>query len=229
MLFVGSFMALPRLKFKALELRRNGMSYSQIRREVGVSKSTLSLWLRHLPLSEERVKELRDWNSQRIEHFRETMFKKRDSRHRAIYTKEKRVLLPLTNKELYVAGLFLYWGEGGKTARSQLTMTNTDVQMLRFYLMWIQRCLGIATEKVSVKLHLYSDMDEVSEIAYWSRKLRLRKGQFKRSYIKKTTLKGLTYKTLGHGTCNLIVYGREYYEKIMLGIQAISGDYRGLW
>lgn len=46
-------------KNKAIKMRESGMSYSQIKAELGVSKSTLSLWLRDLPLSDERIRELR--------------------------------------------------------------------------------------------------------------------------------------------------------------------------
>jgi hypothetical protein len=37
----------------AVALRLQGKSYNDIRRELGVSKSTLSLWLRDVPLTEE--------------------------------------------------------------------------------------------------------------------------------------------------------------------------------
>jgi len=97
---------------KAIQLRLKDKSYSQIKAELGISKSTLSGWLRNYPLSEERIRELRDHSSQRIERFRETMRKKHEVRLRAVYEEQKKVLLPLTKREFFIAGLFLYWGEG---------------------------------------------------------------------------------------------------------------------
>lgn len=38
-------------KLKAITLRKKGMSYSQIKTEIGISKSTLSGWLSDMPLS----------------------------------------------------------------------------------------------------------------------------------------------------------------------------------
>jgi len=73
-------MARKKDKQKALEMRKRGMSYSQIRERVSVSKSTLSKWLQDFPLSENRMKELRDNNPKRIERFRATMKIKRDKR-----------------------------------------------------------------------------------------------------------------------------------------------------
>ena len=43
---------------RALELRLQGRSYSQIKKELGVSKSTLSEWLRQYPLTQERIRQL---------------------------------------------------------------------------------------------------------------------------------------------------------------------------
>ena len=64
-------------KNKAIKMRESGMSYSQIKAELGVSKSTLSLWLRDLPLSDTRLRELRDFNQVRIE---KTRLKKQQKR-----------------------------------------------------------------------------------------------------------------------------------------------------
>lgn len=43
-------------KQKAINLRKKGYSYSQIKEELGTSKSTLSAWLCDMPLSKERIK-----------------------------------------------------------------------------------------------------------------------------------------------------------------------------
>ena len=67
-------------KSKAIELRKKGMSYSQIKAELGISKSTLSGWLSDMPLSEKRIKELRDFSPMRIERCRNTKMKKRQDR-----------------------------------------------------------------------------------------------------------------------------------------------------
>ena len=45
-------------KIKAVELRNNGLSYSEIRKSVDVSKSTLSLWLKDITLTHEQKNRL---------------------------------------------------------------------------------------------------------------------------------------------------------------------------
>lgn len=212
-------------QLNAIKLRKQGKSYSQIKEKLNVSKSSLSLWLRNYPLSEERIRELRDWNEQRIEKFRNTMKKKRETRLNILLEKLRKHILPLSEKELFIAGLMLYWGEGAKTTPFVASLSNTNPEIVKFFLYWLDEIMKFPKNKIIVRLHLYRDMNINEEINYWSRALNVSVNQFKSPYIKKTTLKGLTYKSFGHGTCNIIVYGRDIIEKIMCGIKAISGGY----
>jgi transposase len=47
------------LKSKAIGLRETGLSYRQITEQLGVSKSTVSLWVRHVPISREQQDRLK--------------------------------------------------------------------------------------------------------------------------------------------------------------------------
>src|SRR5215469_1646631 len=114
------------LRRQALVLRKLGKSYSQIRNELGISKSTLSVWLREYPLTKEQLRQLNYFNEIRIEKFRQTMQLKREIRLQKYYKEMKRTILPLSNRELLLTGIFLYWGEGAKTTRSQVHISNTD-------------------------------------------------------------------------------------------------------
>src|SRR3989344_4443345 len=90
----------------AIKLRRRGMSYSQIKAKLGVSKGTLSYWLRDYPLPEDRLRELRDWNERRIERYRQTRRRQREKLLSDIYKEVKKDVLPLSKHDLLVTGLF---------------------------------------------------------------------------------------------------------------------------
>lgn len=215
--------ALLKKRVQAVKLRKQEMSYSQIKTKLGVSKSTLSLWLRKYPLPEEVIYELQH-SDRRIERFRNTMKKKRDTRLGNVYKKEKGKLLPLTRRELYIAGLLLYWGEGGKTQQSMVSLSNTNPKILKLYIYWLTKIFGVRKKNLKARLHIYADMNEKEAIRYWSKALGLSGSQFNKTYVKKTTLKSLSYKGLGKGTCNIIVGSRDIYERIMMGIRVI-GDF----
>ena len=215
-------MARPKDKEKAIKLRLQGLSYSQIKSEMGLNKSTLSGWLRKYPLSDEQIKKLRDLNPQRIERCRNTKANKVKNRLENVYSKVSADISVFSNRDLFIAGLFLYWGEGSKSERSTTALSNTDPAMLRFFLKWL-RLFNINDDKLHITLQLYSDMDINKEIKFWAEQLKLPKNLFKKPYIKTSTLSGLTYKRgFGHGTCNIRIFNRDLAEYVHMGMKKIS-------
>jgi hypothetical protein len=214
---------------KVILLRKSGKTYGEIKRELGISKSTLSNWLSKYPLSEKElfaVKESVDRNKDiAVERCRLTKQKKREKRILGVYNSEKKKHLPLSSKEIYVAGLFLYWGEGSKNIKGSVSLSNTDPEVLKFYLFWLRNSFKIPTEKIKVLVHLYKDMEIERELAYWSKELKISRTQFSKPYIKKSSRSDIDQKGFGHGTCNLIVCDIRLKEKIMMGIKAIADYY----
>lgn len=203
---------------QAIKMRLEGKSYSEIKTELKVSKSTLSYWLRDYPLSPEDLVRLRDKNPRRIESFRATMQKKRDERLKTVYEKVSRDLSLNYKKGLLVSGFFLYWAEGSKTRPYSIMMANTDPAILVFFLEWIQ-LLGWKREDVKVRLQLYADMDPDLEVQFWKKRLDLPMSCFRSPYIKKTNRAMINYKGgFGHGTCNIIIDNRDLGEYVHMGI-----------
>lgn len=229
LLLIGSFMAKLGLRAAVLKLRAEGKSYSQIRAQVPVSKSTLSTWLRGMPLSKEQINELRGRNPQRIERYRATRLKARADRHAQVFKRMSKRVGKLSKREKYLCGLYLYWAEGTKAARDMVMFTNTDPAMILFCLEWF-KLLGIQKERIKVYLHLYSDMDVKKETQFWSNTLGLKSEAFRKPYIKLSTrTKVNSYKgRFSHGTCNLYVGSRDAYEEVMLGLKYIRSMNNGI-
>lgn len=202
------------------------MSYSQIKEIIGVGKSTLSPWLRDYPLSRERIRELRDYSAQRIERFRETMRKKRDTRIAEVYRIQKKAMIPLSKRELLIAGFMLYWGEGTKYGTGTLLLANTDPSMIKFFIRWTNQSFNIPKHMLRIRLHLYKDTDVKEELHYWSTQLKIPVSQFSPSYIKKTLSRRINHKGgFGHGTCNIGLSSVSLKEKVMMSIRAIADTY----
>ena len=208
-------------KEQARTLRAEGKTYTEIKQVLGVGKGTLSAWLADMPLSSEQMKNVRDWNPRRIEHFRETMRKKRETRLQDAYVKAKKDIGRLTRRDLYIAGLYLYWGEGNKSGQANVGISNTDPSVILAFLDWI-KIMDIPREKLYVRLHLYKDMNIQKETQYWSDTLRIPLAQFRKPYIKESLLSGLTYKNgYGHGTCNLRFENMPMWEYITMALKYI--------
>ena len=98
---------------------------------------------------------------------------------------------------------------------------NFHPRMIRAFIKWL-KLLEVPIAKMYIRLHLYIDMDEEVEINYWSQELKISKDHFRKSYIKKSKLSELTYISRGHGTCNIIMPGRDIAEYIVEGQAAIA-------
>lgn len=211
---------------RALALRQQGKSYTQIKEVLKVSKSTLSIWLREYPLSDQRIRELRDWSEQRIEKYRETRKKQKERRLEKICKEQKNDISDLNKRELYLAGLFLYWGEGTKSTSGMLNVSNTDPSVIKFFKYWFMKTLGIPKNKLKVQLHLYNDMDINKEIKFWSNTLNIPCVQFTKPSIKNTQLKNISYKRgFGHGTCNLRVSNTRLTEQVLMALKVLANKY----
>ncbi len=211
-------MAKRELHAKAIELRKQGMSFTQIKEVVGVSNSTLSVWLRDYPLSKERIRELRIVTDQQIERTRESKSKTRNIRLLAVRSKAEKEIGTLTERDLLIAGFFLYWGEGSKTSHGTTSVSNTDPAVLRVFMSWLT-LLKVPKERLRVNLHLYNDMDINSEISFWSNELGLPISTFRKPYIKKSLRENITFfQRFTHGTCNVIFENRDIFEYVQQGL-----------
>ncbi len=210
------------LKQKAINLRKKGKSYSEIKSKLNVSKSSLSLWLQHIPLSEKKIRELRDNNPKRIEHYINTMNKKREKRLSEVYKKAKIDIGLLSKRDMFIGGIFLYMGEGSKTTKGTTALTNTNPNILRLFIKWLY-LYGVKKEKIKIQLHLYSDMDIKKQISFWSKELSISKTQFRKPHIKKNMLSNISYKgQFGQGTCTVIYEDVVLYNLMMMYLRSIQ-------
>ncbi len=216
---------------KALELRiKHKLGYGSIAKQLNVSKSTLSRWLQDLPLSQERVLELRReaWGRGEAsrELFRQTMRKKREARDEQVYREQKKRLGKLSRQALFVAGLMLYLAEGDKRDQYHIGLANTDPRIIRFFLWWIDKYLSIPKARVRIQLHLYETMDIPTVRKFWINETGIRARQFYKDQIRPVRQASFSYpESFRKGTCKIYVNGRKEAMELMLSIKAFLDTY----
>src|SRR3989344_7125596 len=219
------------LKAKAIKLRiENNLSYSAILAKVPVVKSTLSDWLKHFPLSKEKILELRKegWKKGEVsrEKFRETMCNKRNERMKKIYNICTAKMSKIPRDAFFVAGLMLYLGEGSKTNYSKIALANTDPKIVLFFTKWLNDFLDIPKGRLKAQLHLYPNMDIEKEKEFWKNILSFKDDQFYKPYISKILRSSFTYKeSFRHGTCSVYFGSVEKKSELMASIQAFMDLY----
>lgn len=159
-------------KNKAIELRHRGMSYKDILNVLTVSKSSLSLWLKDLPLTEEEKVLLRHRKDSNISRGR---IKSATANRKNRLLREKEQFL-LAQEEfdifkvnpLFLTGIGLYWAEGSKRDNT-FQFTNSDPEMITFMIRWCTKYLGISVQFVACHLYLHQPYAHEHCEEYWAK------------------------------------------------------------
>jgi len=219
------------LREQVVNLRlKEELSYSEIRKKLGVPKSTLSNWLCDFPLSEKKILELRrkGWKKGEAsrERFRNTMRKKQELKSQEVYIKYCKKFKNISKDTFLVAGLILYLGEGDKANYERISLANTDFKIIKFFIKWLIDFLDVDRKEIKVQLHLYENMDIGKEKEFWENELELSEKQFYQPEIRKLRKSSFSYKeSYRHGTCSVYVMGVEKKREVMMAIQAFVDKY----
>jgi hypothetical protein len=187
------------LKLKAIKLRKRGLSYNEIRKEkVNVTKSTLSLWLKHIPLSPKHRKRLYTKQIQiLLKGPKSQKEKRRQEVEQIIKEAEKEIQIPLTLETYRLMGVALYWAEGSKGKRFQIT--NSDPYLILFSVRWIESIFGVLAKNLKARLNIYPQQNETKIKKFWSDLTGIPLENFGKSYIKPKS-KGYKKNNLYYGT-----------------------------
>ena len=219
-------------KTEALRLRIDKkLSYGAISKRLKVPKSTLSEWLRDIPLPEKHLLKLRRaaWTRGEAsrELFRRTMREKREQKERTIYQKQLLKFNKISPDSLFIAGLMLYLGEGEKKSRHRIVLTNTDLRIVQFFIFWLKKFFHITQSKMRIELHLYESMDIPLEERFWLKTLGFKRPQLYKTQVRSLQKSSFTYReSYRHGTCQLYAGGVEHKTKLMLSIKAFLDTYK---
>ena len=206
----------------AIELRTQGRTYTEIRATLGVPKSTLSNWLADIKVSAiHRGLIENNAKLKRSENYFRTIRERRIRLEKEYFEKEKNELGPISKRDLMIAGLFLYLGEGTKATTSKICISNSDPIVVSFASFWLRKILGTKKNRMRVGIHLYNNMDIEKEKLFWSHVTHLPLSQFHKPYIKKSRTDRINHVSHGHGTCNIIYGNVDLKQKIMAGIKVI--------
>ncbi len=133
------------LRDKARDLRKQGLNYNQIAAELGVSQSSVSLWVRDLPrpagLSYE---ECRQRAADGVRRYWAAERPIREAQREAVRVAATAQIGQLTEREIVIAGAIAYWCEGAKNKpyrrSDRVVFTNSDAALVGLFL----RFLGTA-------------------------------------------------------------------------------------
>src|SRR3989338_756035 len=150
---MGGMNAKVNMRVRAIALRKKGLSYNEIRLQVPVSKSSLSLWLKHIRLSPKHRARLYTKQIQILSRGTPSQIERR-KREVAVLNENarKEISLPLSLETHRFIGAALYWAEGSKTKNFEIT--NSDPVLIAFMVQWFHDTFGVPAVRLKVHLNI---------------------------------------------------------------------------
>ncbi|MCZ4511559.1 hypothetical protein O3Q52_25890 [Streptomyces sp. ActVer] len=174
------------LRAQARKLRLQGWTYDRIQVELGCSKSSISLWVRDLPKPERRdpSEQAKLAGRKRWEH----ELAIRDQERQRTKTAAAQEIGTMSDRELFMTGVALYWAEGGKDKpydrRESVTFVNSDPGVINVYLAWLD-LLGVERGCLRYAVMIHETADVGGAERYWADLVGADRSAFNRTTIKK--------------------------------------------
>jgi len=209
-----------------------GRSVKEIARLVGVSRSSVSIWVRDIELRPEQEAVLLARNPAYNGQRNGSAANRERGRARRRGYQQRGRLLARRGDVLYLAGCMLWWAEGARS-RHSVCFTNSDPEMARFFVRFLRDCFGVQSHAISIYCNLFADHEERQrEIEqFWLEHLGLSSSCLRKSSINtysRYTKKKRTNK-LPYGTCRIVVYSTEIVQTMYGSIQEFAGFDRPEW
>jgi hypothetical protein len=158
---------------EARRLRALGRTMPDIAAALGVSRSSVSLWTRDVPVVLAR---------RRLRPRQPNVLERRKSAEIAELLEAGRARIgELSDKEFLVAGTALYAGEGSKRD-GIVSFTNSQPDMVAFFCGWLRRFFDIDEQRLRVGLYLHEGLDVDAAISFWSQVSSIPVEQFGKPY-----------------------------------------------
>lgn len=175
-------------RLQARELRKKGESIREIAKKLYVSRSSASLWCHDIILTEEQTKSLfqRDLVGAESGRIKAAEWHRNERQIRVNLETEKagHMVGSISNRELFLLGLALYWAEGSKTGR-RVIFVNSDPAMISLFIRWVRECFAIPLADLSCRVQINeAHTHRLQEIEhYWSQLTGLPLSQFTKTTL----------------------------------------------
>lgn len=159
---------------EARRLRAENLTLADIAARLGVSKSSVSIWVRDVPFtpSKRRHGPHRRPHAQRVAKLEQI---------EALDAEGLALIGRLTEDSFLVAGVALYAGEGSKREHS-VVFANTDPAMIRLHCAWLRHFFDIDEARLRMRIYLHEGLDLDAAEAFWSQLTEIPRAQFRAPY-----------------------------------------------
>jgi len=212
-------------KLIARQLRKDGKSIKEICAAVGVSKTSISNWVRDIELTAEQKMILEERNP--IKKFNGFPNYEKLSE---IYRERRRQNQEIGRRKAqegdinHAIGCMLYWGEGTKS-KGSFDFTNSDLNMLRQFVLFVKKYWNVKNEDIALGLNCYLDHELSAEqiFNYWIENLDIKGCKINKAVIRDINMSSVTNgkkkSKLKYGVLKIRICNVEIQQQVLGAIQ----------
>jgi Homeodomain-like domain len=175
---------------RAREMRDKGHTYEEIAAELGVSKGSVSLWVRDLPRQGRlSYAECRKRNAEGVARYWATERPVRAARRQAVTDKAAAQVGEPSDREVLIAGAVAYWCEGSKNKpyrrpANRVIFINSDPALIAFFFRFLA-VAGVTPERLICRVHIHESANVAAAHQFWLDQTRLPAEQFRPPILKR--------------------------------------------
>ncbi len=224
-------------KFRAYKLRFAGRSYSEISNLLDIPKSTLSGWFSDLEIPQEA----QDRIKKRVhDSSLKALLKRNANQTRLAETKAQstragaiKEVGPLSKRDLFIAGIALYWAEGHKRpifrdgkakTYHPVSFTNSDPNLVNLFIKFLREICKVDDRSISIGLRIFDHQDPAYLMDFWQKIVRIPTSRFYKVLQGPSisSQRKRPFNALPYGTVQVRVNSTSLYHKIMGWIDGLG-------
>jgi len=182
---------------------------------LGVSKSSVSYWVRDISLSKKALLRIQNKLTAGQKAAVEAKRRQTQEKWQRSYQWAQNILKETSqtdNTKLLICAV-VFWCEGTKKPTQGLNFTNSDPNLIRYFLELIRECFSVDESKFRVSLHLHNYHNKENAIKFWSEVTKIPEDQFLKPYQKPNTSK--RYRDGYQGCVNIRYFDTNLGRKLL--------------
>lgn len=135
--------------------------------------------------------------------------------------------LPKTDKDwfLFGIGLGLYWGEGNKANLLSVRLGNTDPDLVRYFLKFLEKMYDIDKKRLHFGLQIFSDCSRKEALTFWCKSLGVSAHSFHKNIVVTKSRKPGTYRKKNrHGVLTVYFSNTKLRDSIVGAIDSLRTE-----
>lgn len=211
-------------KHQAVALRQQGESIKDIARNLRVAPSSVSIWVRDIALTVHQRQRLnrKGYSVDAIEKRRIVRITHTRQRHQALMDSAGKMIKRISKRELWLIGVALYWGEGGKTNHGSARISNSDPAVIKIMMRFFREICQVPEEKFTGHVHTFSHLNAAVAEKYWSNVSGIARNKFYKTYSKPSVASKNKKDSLPYGTFQIYVNNTKLFFTIMGWIEKLK-------